>query len=167
MKRFQRWLEKRKSSTETDQVTVSEPVIVNQPTANPKVLETAGCDINDRDQEPVLPQKTCKKQLDGLTKQPLQESPHDQLGCTSESPVTSSDDSDSELDFDGEDIHDQEFYANCMRQPPDCTLERCTRCLLAYYCSVSCQKANWQYHKFACSIVSSQRKAAIGTIEYK
>ena len=170
-KRFQRWLEKRKSRPETDQLTEPrpEPVIVNQPTADPKVLEKASCVTKDKDEEPpktvVLPQETFDRQQDDVTEQPLQELPHGQLMSTSETPVTSSD-SDSELDFDG-DFHDQEFCANCMRQSPDCALKRCTRCLLSYYCSVRCQRENWQDHKLACSVVSAKRKAAIGTIGYK
>ena len=170
-KRFQRWLEKRKSRPETDQLTEPrpEPVIVNQPTTDPKVLETASCVTSDKDEESpktvVLPQETLDRQQDDVIEQPLQELHHGQLVSTSETPVTSSD-SDSELDFDG-DFNDQEFCANCMRQPPDCALKRCTRCLLSYYCSVRCQKENWQDHKLACSVVSAQRKAAIGTIEYK
>ena len=106
----------------------------------------------------VLPQeiRETDRQQDGLTGQPLHSS-------TSETPVTSSD-SESELDFDGEYIDGQEFCAKCQRQPPACSLKRCTRCLLSYYCSVSCQKANWRDHKLACSVVSAQRKAKIGAI---
>ena len=78
------------------------------------------------------------------------------LPCTS---VTSSS---SELDYEGDDIDDQEFCADCMTQSPECMLKRCTRCLLPYYCSVKCQKENWPDHKLGCSIVAAQRKAALG-----
>ena len=115
----------------------------SQQTADPKVLDTVNCGTIDQDQDTAKtvdsPQDKCKKQLDEVTKQPLLESPQDQLTCTSDTPVTSSD---SELDFDGEDIDDQEFCVHCLRQPPECALKRCTRCLLSYYCSVSCRKAN-------------------------
>ena len=96
-KRFQRWLEKRKSRPETDQLTESrpEPVIVKQPTADPKVLKTASCVTSDKNEEPpktvVLPQETFYRQQDDVTEQPLQELPRGQLMSTSETPVTSSD----------------------------------------------------------------------------
>ena len=51
-KRFQRWVEKRNSRTESNQETVSEPV-VSQHTADPMVLVTASCDNNDMDQDTV------------------------------------------------------------------------------------------------------------------
>ena len=77
-------------------------------------------------------------QQDQASKQPVQDSPLDQFPSTRDSSLTSSE-YDSELDSDGEYIHDQEFCANCLRQSPECTLKRCTRCLLSYYCSVKCQ----------------------------
>ena len=66
---------------------------------------------------------------DQASKQPLQDSPLDQFPSTRDSSLTSSE-YDSELDSDGEYIHDQEFCANCLRQSPECTLKRCTHCLL-------------------------------------
>ena len=66
------------------------------------------CDTIDQDQDTVETvvslQDTCKKQLDQVAKRPLLDSPQGQLTSTSDTPVTSSD---SELDFDGEDIDDQ------------------------------------------------------------
>ena len=135
-KRFQMWLEKRKSGTGYDQRLL---IASKLPT-----LDTVNCGTIDQDQDTaktvVSPQDTCKKQLDAVTKQPLLDSPQGQLTST----ITSLD---SELDFDGEDIDDQEFCVHCLRQPPECALKRCTRCRLSHYCSVSCQKTNWQDHK--------------------
>ena len=34
---------------------------------------------------------------------------------------------------------------------------RCTHCLLSYYCSVKCQKENCKDHKLVCSLVTVQR----------
>ena len=107
-KRFQKWLKKRKSGTGYDQVTET---IDSQQTADPKVLDTVNCDTIDQDQDTgktvVSLQDTCKKQLDQVTKQPSPDSPQGQLTSTSD--MTGSN---SELDFDGEFIDDQEFCAH-------------------------------------------------------
>ena len=137
---------------------ISEPIDL-------EVSETTSSDSDDRTRTSVvLPQVTCEPQQD-VTQQLLQKPPHVQPISSSESPVTSPD---SELDSDCDcmDANDQEFCANCFRQPPDCTLKRCTRCLLSYYCSVRCQREDWQDHKLACPVISSQRKAATGASFY-
>ena len=159
-KRYQKWLEKKKAGTESLHVT---EIVTPKQTADPMVLDTVSCGTIYKVQDPVEtavpPQERCEMQQDHMPQQPLHESPLDPLSDTDTS-VTSSD---SELDFDRDCINDQEFCANCMRQPPECTLKRCTRCLLSYYCSVQCQRANWQDHELACSVVSSQRMAALKT----
>ena len=160
-KRFQKWLEKRKANSGT--VKVAESVSTEQ-TADPMVLDTVSCRFINQFQEPastVAPsQEMDVTQQDQASKQPLQDSPLDQFPSTRDSSLTSSE-YDSELDSDGEYIHDQEFCANCFSQSPECTLKRCTHCILSYYCSVKCQRANWQEHKLACSVVSAQHKTAL------
>ena len=125
-KRYQKWLEKKKAGT--GYVHVKETVTPEQ-TVDPKVLDTVSCGTIDKVQYPVEtavpPQERCEIQQDHVPQQPLHESPLDPLSDTDTS-VTSSD---SELDFDRDCMNDQEFCANCMRQPPECTLKRCTRCL--------------------------------------
>ena len=134
-KRFQKWLDKRKANSGT--VKVAESVSTEQ-TADPMVLDTVSYGVINQVQEPastVAPtQEMDVTQQDQASKQPLQDSPLDQFPSTRNSSLT------SELDSDGEYIHDQEFCANCLRQSPECTLKRCTRCLLSYYCSVKCQR---------------------------
>ncbi|KAF8213279.1 hypothetical protein K438DRAFT_1803711 [Mycena galopus ATCC 62051] len=48
--------------------------------------------------------------------------------------------------------------ANCHRDPfeaPQMNLKRCSRCKLIRYCSIECQKADYQRHKGICKIVDS------------
>ena len=33
-------------------------------------------------------------------------------------------------------------------------LKRCSRCQITKYCSVDCQKKDWDFHRFACSVVA-------------
>ena len=45
--------------------------------------------------------------------------------------------------------------SNCKRQPPaGVELKRCSRCHITKYCSVECQKKDWDFHRFACSVVA-------------
>ena len=45
--------------------------------------------------------------------------------------------------------------SNCKRQPPaGVGLKRCSRCDITKYCSVECQKKDWDFHRFACSVVA-------------
>eukprot|EP00978_Attheya_sp_CCMP212_P043577 scaffold286780_cov47-Attheya_sp.AAC.2 len=32
----------------------------------------------------------------------------------------------------------------------DCSLMRCTKCMIALYCSKACQREDWKIHKYAC-----------------
>ena len=161
-KRLQKWLDKRKANSGT--VKVAESVSTEQ-TADPMVLDTVSCGVINQVQESASTMAPAQEmdvtQQEQASKQPLQDSPLDQFPSTRYSSLTSSE-YDSELDSDGEYIHDQEFCANCLRQSPECTLKCCTRCLLSYYCSIKCQRANWQEHKLACSVVPAQHKTALG-----
>lgn len=69
----------------------------------------------------------------------------------------SSFDSDDDVDACEFDLEMPDICASCNMGPPEVTLKKCTRCKLSKYCSVQCQKDNWKDHKFACSIVASQR----------
>ena len=45
--------------------------------------------------------------------------------------------------------------SNCNRQPPaGVELKRCSRCHIAKYCSVECQKKDWDFHRFACTVMA-------------
>ena len=45
--------------------------------------------------------------------------------------------------------------SNCKRQPQaGVELKRCSRCQINKYCSVDCQKKDWDFHRFACSVVA-------------
>ena len=128
-KRFQKWLDKRKANSGT--VMVAESVSTEQ-TADPIALDTVSCGVINQVQESANTMAPAQEmdvaQQDQASKQPLQDSPSDQVPSIRDSSLTSSE-YDSELDSDGEYIHDQEFCANCLRQSPECTLKRCTRCL--------------------------------------
>ena len=63
----------------------------------------------------------------------------------------------SDDDVDTCEFEVPDICASCNMGPPEVTLKKCSRCQLSKYCSLQCQKDNWQEHKFACSIVASQR----------
>ena len=45
--------------------------------------------------------------------------------------------------------------SNCKRQPQKgVELKRCSRCHITKYCSVECQRKDWDFHRFACSVVA-------------
>ena len=45
--------------------------------------------------------------------------------------------------------------SNCKRQPQKgVELKRCSRCQITKYCSIDCQKKDWDFHRFACSVVA-------------
>ena len=45
--------------------------------------------------------------------------------------------------------------SNSKRQPPaGVELKRCSRCHITKYCRVECQKKDWYFHRFACSVVA-------------
>ena len=35
-------------------------------------------------------------------------------------------------------------------------LKRCSRCHITRYCSVQCQKKDWDFHRFACAVVAKK-----------
>ena len=59
-----------------------------------------------------------------------------------------SDDSEDEVDC---------VCSNCKRPPKEGEeLKRCSRCHLTRYCSVQCQKKDWDFHRFAYSVVAKK-----------
>ena len=63
-----------------------------------------------------------------------------------------SDDSDDEVDC---------VCSNCKHPPKDGgELKRCSRCHVTRYCSVQCQKKDWDFHRFACSVVAKVKSNA-------
>ena len=67
-----------------------------------------------------------------------------------------SDDSDDDSDNDVRSA----FYSVCS----NCThlakkgedLKRCSRCHITRYCSVQCQRKDWDFHRFACAVVAKK-----------
>ena len=51
--------------------------------------------------------------------------------------------------------------SNC-KHPPKVggELKRCSRCHITRYCSVQCQKKDWDFHRFACSVVAKVKSYA-------
>ena len=47
--------------------------------------------------------------------------------------------------------------SNC-KQPPKKgeDLKRCSRCQFTHYCSEQCQRKDWDFHRFACSVVAKK-----------
>ena len=78
---------------------------------------------------------------------------------SSDASSVSSFDSDDDVDACKFNFEMPDICASCNMGPPEVTLKKCTRCKLSKYCSVQCQKDNWKEHKFACSIVASQRSS--------
>ena len=95
-----------------------------------------------------------------LTVEHSSEPPQVQLDLnelSSDASSGSSLDSDDDVDACDFDFEMPDICASCNMGPPEVTLKKCTRCKLSKYCSVQCQRDNWKEHKFACSIVASQR----------
>ena len=47
--------------------------------------------------------------------------------------------------------------SNCKHPPKEGEeLNRCSRCHLTRYCSVQVQKKDWDFHRFACSVVAKK-----------
>ena len=38
----------------------------------------------------------------------------------------------------------------------NCELKRCSRCHITRYCSIQCQRKDWDFHRFACSVVAKR-----------
>ena len=51
--------------------------------------------------------------------------------------------------------------SNCKHPPKEGgELKRCSRCHITRYCSVQCQKNDWDFHRFACSVVAKVKSNA-------
>ena len=67
---------------------------------------------------------------------------------------TDTDSDDNSFDI-SEVISEVNTCSNCKRQPQaGVELKRCSRCQITKYCSVDCQKKDWDFHRFACSVVA-------------
>lgn len=61
-----------------------------------------------------------------------------------------------EADSD-DDLEDTGDCAYCHRKPEkELELKKCSRCHVTRYCSVKCQKEDWAFHRFACSVVAKR-----------
>jgi len=55
--------------------------------------------------------------------------------------------------------HDAKIQKECIDNPKQCficgennlPLKKCSRCRIAVYCSVECQKKDWMWHKLNCN----------------
>ena len=65
-------------------------------------------------------------------------------------------DTGSDNSFDiAEVISEANKCSNFKRQPSaGVEPKRCSRCHITKYCSVECQKKDWDFHRFACSVVA-------------
>ena len=65
------------------------------------------------------------------------------------------DDSDDDSDIDVSSVYS--VCSNCKhpaKKGED--LKRCSRCHITRYCSVQCQKKDWDFHRFACAVVAKK-----------
>ena len=64
--------------------------------------------------------------------------------------------SNSNIDSD-DDFGDTGVCAYCNLKPEEGTeLKRCARCHITRYCSTDCQRKDWGFHKFTCSVVAKR-----------
>ena len=70
----------------------------------------------------------------------------------------------AKTNIDSDDSEDNEVdcvCSNCKHPPKEGgELKRCSRCHIARYCSVQCQKKDWDFHRFACSVVAKVKSNA-------
>ena len=69
--------------------------------------------------------------------------------------ASDSDDSDDDSDIDVSSVYS--VCSNCKhpaKKGED--LKRCSRCHITRYCSVQCQKKDWDFHRFACAVVAKK-----------
>ena len=68
------------------------------------------------------------------------------------------------IDSDDSEDNDNEVdcvCSNCKHPPKEGgELKRCSRCHITRYCSVQCQKKDWDFHRFACSVVAKVKSNA-------
>ena len=66
-----------------------------------------------------------------------------------------SDDSDNDVAVSSASVYS--VCSNC-KQPPKKgeDLKRCSRCQITRYCSEQCQRKDWDFHRFACSVVAKK-----------
>ena len=69
--------------------------------------------------------------------------------------TTDSDDSDNDVGVSSASVYS--VCSNC-KQPPKKgeDLKRCSRCQFTRYCSEQCQRKDWDFHRFACSVVAKK-----------
>ena len=62
------------------------------------------------------------------------------------------------IDSDDSDYNEVDCVcSNCKHPPKEGEeLKRCSRCHLTRYCSVHCQRKDWDFHRFACSLVAKK-----------
>ena len=62
--------------------------------------------------------------------------------------------------LDSDDSEDNEVdcvCSNCKHPPKEGgELKRCSHCHIPHYCSVQCQRKDWDFHRFACSVVAKK-----------
>ena len=65
---------------------------------------------------------------------------------------------DSTNDSDDNEDNEENFVCFNFKHPPKEgeELKQCSRCHLTRYCSVQCQKKDWDFHRFACSVVAKK-----------
>ena len=52
-----------------------------------------------------------------------------------------------------------EKCSGCEAQKPRTDLKRCSECKDVWYCSVECQRADWQSHRKLCKVYAQARRA--------
>ena len=66
----------------------------------------------------------------------------------------------AKTNIDSDDSEDNEVdcvCSNCKRPPKEGgELKRCSRFHITRYCSVQCQRKDWDFHRFACSVVAKK-----------
>ena len=64
----------------------------------------------------------------------------------------------AKTNIESDDSEDNEVDCVCSnyKRPPKegGELKRCSRCQITRYCSVQCQRKDWDFHRFACSVVA-------------
>ena len=66
----------------------------------------------------------------------------------------------AKTNIDSDDSEDNQVdcvCSNCKHPPKEGEeLKGCSRCHLIRYCSVQCHRKDWDFHKFACSVVAKK-----------